>query len=112
MEKEKCKTMVSDPGGWHFYRCSRNAKYGEYCGTHSPEKIAERKEKRGPNQYQKEVAREKKLYSDYKDVYAALVTVVEWVGDNRPLSAFDLPYQHAKEVLAKIQTGETNNGTT
>lgn len=44
----RCKSEVYCPGGWSRVRCGNIAKYGEYCGVHSPEKQEERRKKRRP----------------------------------------------------------------
>ncbi len=52
---EKCKTKVWR--GYQEYQCSNSAKYGGFCGIHSPEKREERAAKRGPTQAEQDLSR-------------------------------------------------------
>lgn len=56
MSNKTCADSVWDAGGWHRYPCPNRARYGDYCGLHSPEKKAARRVKRGPTKYERECA--------------------------------------------------------
>ena len=43
-EKEKCKKIISDPTGWHHYKCSRNAWKDGYCKQHHPDTVKVREQ--------------------------------------------------------------------
>lgn len=64
-EKHICKKRVSDHAGFYFYPCGNKAKYNEnggwYCGTHAPSRIKARAEKRGPTQWERECAEQKRV---------------------------------------------------
>jgi hypothetical protein len=49
---KKCIQTGTGWDGWRSHPCRNNAKYGDYCGTHSPEKKAKRAKKRGPTECQ------------------------------------------------------------
>ncbi len=66
--QERCIECVYSPGAFTGFRCSNRAKYGAYCGVHSPEKQAERAVKRGPTQWERECA--------IRDARAALLDAV------------------------------------
>ena len=53
-----CIEYVADSWGRDF-RCDNRAKYGDYCGIHSPEQKAKRAAKRGPTQFERECAARK-----------------------------------------------------
>jgi len=46
-EKPKCVAEVTDPSGWHRWKCGKTAKVEHegkhYCGTHDPVKLAARR---------------------------------------------------------------------
>ena len=44
---------------WRSLPCGKPAKYGDYCGIHSPEKKAERAKARGPTQWEVDCANRK-----------------------------------------------------
>jgi hypothetical protein len=46
--KDMCKAKLYGSTSYRGYQCANRAKYGDFCGTHSPEKKAERAAKRGP----------------------------------------------------------------
>jgi hypothetical protein len=54
-----CKDTVSDHTGWRSYPCGRKAKYGDYCGIHSPEQKMKRAKARGPTQFERDWAARK-----------------------------------------------------
>lgn len=55
-----CIELVGDSAGWRSSQCTNRKKFGDYCGTHSPEKKAERRKARGPTQFELEVAAARK----------------------------------------------------
>lgn len=64
--------------------CKNKAKYGEYCGVHSPEKKKERAAARGPTQWELDVAarkaeheRVKALESSHAELLEALLAIHE-----------------------------------
>ena len=44
---------------WRSLPCGKPAKYGDYCGIHSPEKKAERAKARGPTRWEVDCANRK-----------------------------------------------------
>lgn len=75
-----CVDSVSGPGGWGVSPCGNKAKYGDYCGIHSPEQQAKRAKKRGPTQFEKDWMRrdkERKRVSDMETELARLRKVEE-----------------------------------
>ena len=69
MSKKICIKKVVDSTGYHFYPCANVAKYGDYCGVHSPEKRAERAAKRGPSKWERECAMRK----EYREALDAVL---------------------------------------
>lgn len=54
----KCKTRIWK--GFNDYSCPNKAlPESEYCGTHCPDRAARRKQKRGPNQFERDWAAKK-----------------------------------------------------
>ncbi len=72
MSDGKCEKSVSDSGGWHSHPCGRPAKYGDYCGVHSPERRAERAKQRGPTQFERDCAASAKGRKRISDMEAEL----------------------------------------
>lgn len=88
-EKKTCVDTVSDRGGWHSFPCPNPAKYGEFCGVHSPEKQKERAAKRdaerGPTQWEIETARRQKererittLETSHAELLGAAKELLDW----------------------------------
>ena len=82
-EKKTCAASVTDRDGWDTYDCMNPAKYGDYCGVHSPEQKKKRAEARGPTQYELDMAarrseqeRVKALESSHADLLEALETIL------------------------------------
>ena len=64
------------------HRCKNHARYGNYCGTHSPEKQKERRENRGPTHDEQrweiekaERARVKALESSHAELLKAMYKI-------------------------------------
>lgn len=53
----RCQESVPDVSGFHRFQCTNRAKYGPFCGIHSPEKKAERAAKRPPTDFERRLAR-------------------------------------------------------
>lgn len=82
MEKQ-CKEMVWDR--FHEHPCLNRAKYGDYCGTHCPERKKAREKARGPSKWDLERIKLKKkrehlefLEEAHVKMFAALESV--WDG--------------------------------
>jgi hypothetical protein len=58
MSEKKCIETIWVRDSWSGRRepCGRKAKYGDYCGIHSPEKKAERAKKRGHTRWERDMA--------------------------------------------------------
>lgn len=67
-DKKHCVEEVTSHSGWDRSRCPNKAKYGDYCGTHSPERRAERAKKRGPTLYERESAMRKEYRAALDEV--------------------------------------------
>lgn len=50
-----CAAHVWDRASRRNHPCQNKAKYGPYCGVHAPEKVAERRAKRGPTQFERDI---------------------------------------------------------
>lgn len=53
----RCTATVSDTYSFHGHGCGNRAKFGEFCGLHSPEEQAKRRKARPPTQHEQRVAR-------------------------------------------------------
>ena len=85
MSVKRCEARVRDSGGYHPYPCANPAKYGDYCGQHSPEKRAERAAKRGPTKWERECAARKRYREALTSLREALAEFDE-VTKNTPLA--------------------------
>jgi len=59
--------------GWDHLQCPHPAKYGDFCGVHSPERKEARATERGPTQYERDTANRRKRDAREK----ALLNVLE-----------------------------------
>ena len=60
-EMARCGVVVYGGGlDVRGHLCGNAAKYGEFCGVHSPEKKKEREANRGPTEFEKSCTRRKK----------------------------------------------------
>ena len=83
-EKKKCIKEVWNGVRWTHIRCTNRAKYGEFCGVHSPEKQKERRDARGPAQWELDMAAKKaereritRLESSHAELLGALLAIHE-----------------------------------
>lgn len=53
---KKCIAAAWSGHGYGMVSCKNPAKYGKHCGVHSPERQAERAAKRGPTQFERDLA--------------------------------------------------------
>lgn len=51
-----CAASVAAFAGHGFSQCQNRRKYGDWCGTHDPERAAARAKKRPPTRYERESA--------------------------------------------------------
>ena len=79
-DKPRCIAEVSDLGGLLF-NCPNPAKYGKFCGVHCPEKKAAREAKRGPSQWEREIADRKR----YDDALDAVLAASREIASNGPV---------------------------
>jgi hypothetical protein len=57
-EERKCPERVASEGGWHFHTCGRKAVTERgFCRIHDPELREERRKKRGPTAFEREMSR-------------------------------------------------------
>ena len=64
----QCIELIADR--WTSWACRNEARYGNYCGVHSPEKKSERAAKRGPTQFEQDLARNAALREELKQLRA------------------------------------------
>ncbi len=102
----KCKASVPGFGGWRLVQCENNAKYGDYCGVHSPEKQAERAKARGPTRYERDCASRKRERERVKGLEAlndalvqALYNFVCAASTNGALKGLTWELEQAREAL-------------
>ncbi len=56
----KCKDTVWNGTYSRSSPCPNNAKFGDYCGVHSPEEKARRRQERGPTLFERQLASSKR----------------------------------------------------
>jgi hypothetical protein len=78
--KKPCKdTVWQNVGALGItFPCPHPAKYGEYCGIHSPEKKAERAARRGPTRYERDCTARQNREDRKALVNAALDKVLQY----------------------------------
>lgn len=84
-EKKRCAKMKWEAWLGRLVQCPYRAKYGDYCGVHSPEKKKERAAARGPTQWEldnaarkAEFERIKALESSHADLLGAVRRLLHW----------------------------------
>ena len=104
-EKKTCVEEIWNGALWSRFRCTNNAKYGDYCGIHSPEKQEERRKKRGPTQWELDMAAKKaereritRLESSHAELLEALKFLM--VGD---LAVGHTAYDKARQALKRAE---------
>ena len=107
MTAPQCKEQVSDSTGFHFFQCRNKAKYVDpeapnnglvFCGTHSPEKRAERRAKRPMTEFERSMARHKRE-REYLEAMEAVVKEARTVSFR---SIFDPEFKSLAENLRKL----------
>jgi hypothetical protein len=80
--RDQCVTMVGKDWAYQNHRCPNRAKYGDYCGVHSPEKrkerMAKRDAERGPTRWDIEAA-ERKRVKALETSHAEVLKAIKWV---------------------------------
>ncbi len=77
MSEGRCVSTIRGIGGFRSFPCGNRARYGKYCGVHSPEKQAERAKARGPTQLDVEYAARATERDRVRDIEARLAVYDE-----------------------------------
>lgn len=93
-----CEGTVNDPGGFYTWPCANKAKYGAYCGIHSPQRIEERRIARGPTQFERNCAKR-----DKRAVHLTLLEdIVEAAKDLRKAQILGVSYMRHQIQLDNL----------
>ena len=65
-EAKRCGGSFYNAAVSRRHQCQNIAKYGDYCGVHSPERQAERAQKRGPTQFEREATNRKARKDEFE----------------------------------------------
>lgn len=91
----KCITQISAISGWGSWRCESEAKYGDRCGMHDPERMkaraAKRKANRKPTFDEREMTSRKKELEDLKEENEKLredSEMVDWLEEESEESCY------------------------
>ncbi len=85
-EKKQCAKMTWESWLMRAVQCPYRAKYGDYCGVHSPEKKKERAAARGPTQYESDRAAEKAERKRVEALESSHAELLEEVGRLKKLA--------------------------
>lgn len=103
MSTKRCVEDIASAGGYQLFTCPNPAKYGDYCGTHCPERRAARAAKRGPSKWERECAARKRYDVALDAVLAAAREISYREGKlDEALAAFDAitgGWDHARRPI-------------
>ena len=96
--------------GWRDgLTCKNKAKYGDYCGVHSPEKQKERAAKRGPSIWEIEYKRrnqEQERVKSLESSHAELLGALEELVEERTQDVSLLPFARIDQIKELIKRAE------